>query len=486
MNKFFLAAAFALTSLFGKSFAQTQLSGADETGGYTLKECVDYALDHNILLRQTELAIENSLVGLNQAKAAKLPTVNGQVGANSNFGRNIDPFSNDIVTQTIGTNSMGIGANYTLYNGYRIKNSIERGTMDLEASRMDLAAQRNNISLQVAVAYVNVLSAQDMITVAEKNVEVTRLQLERTEKLVQAGSLPETNIFNLNAQLANNELQVVNSQNQYETAILTLKQTMNLTDNRAFTVSRVAVPNPAMQLYPESAEQVYQAAINYLPEIKASEIREQMAVKNIQIAKSVGLPTVSLNGNWRTAYSTAAKNRVSNGFDTQTVSATTVFQGETIPFTIDFQQPSFDLVGIPYFSQLGNNQNMNIGLSVQIPIFNGFNQKYQMQSAKIQQLQSELNTENTLLGIRQNIDQAYINMQNAAKAYSANQIQVDALQRAFEAAEASYNAGASNYVDYNLARTQLDQAQANLIQAKYDYIFRIKILDFYQNKPLEF
>ncbi|TBX23955.1 TolC family protein [Jiulongibacter sediminis] len=486
MKKILLAFTFVFLSAVLVSNAQTRLSGAEETPGYTLKECIDYALSHNIALRQSELAIENSLNALNQARADRLPSANGQFGLNSNFGRNIDPFSNDIVTSTIATNSMGVGANYILYNGLRIKNTIDRSTLDLEASRMDLAAQKNNISLQIAVAYVNVLSAQDMITVAEKNVEVTRLQLERTEKMVQAGSLPETNIFNLNAQLANNELQLVNSQNQYETAILTLKQAMNLTDNRPFTVSRIDVPNPSIQLYPESAGQVYEAAINYLPEIKASDIREQMAVKNIQIAKSVGLPTVMVNGNWGTAYSTAAKNLIPNGFDTQTVTATTVFQGETVPFTVDFQQPSYDQVGIPYFNQLGNNQNMNLGISMQIPIFNGFNKKYQMQSAKIQQLQSELNTENTLLGIRQNIDQAYINMQNAAKAYSANQVQVDALQRAFEAAEASYNAGASNYVDYNLARTQLDQAQANLVQAKYDYIFRIKILDFYQNKPLEF
>ncbi|MGR3810758.1 TolC family protein [Jiulongibacter sp. NS-SX5] len=465
--------------------AQTQLSGADDGIGYTLEECIDYALDHNIALRQAELAIENSLVGLNQSKANVLPSANGQFGLNSNFGRNIDPFSNDIVTQSISTNSMGVGANMLLYNGYRLKNTIARSTLDLEASRMDLAAQRNNISLQIAVAYLNVISSKEMINVAEKNIEVTRLQLERTQKMVEAGSLAETNLFNLNAQLANDELSLVNSQNQFETSILTLKQAMNLTDNRRFDVGKINVPEPDLQLYPESPQQVYEAAINYLPEIKAAEIREEMALKNIQIAKAVGLPSVSANVSWGTAFSTAAKNLVPNGFDTQTVSATTVFDGQTVPFTIDFQQPAFTQENIPYFSQLGNNQSMNAGISMQIPIFNGFNKKYQMQSAKIQQMQSELTTENTLLGIRQNIDQAYINMQNAAKAYSANLVQVDALQKAFVAAESSYNAGASNFVDYNLAKTNLDRAQANLIQAKYDYIFRIKILDFYQNKPLE-
>ncbi len=479
----FFASSF-LTSL--TSYSQTQLSGANSTPDYSLQECINYALEHNISLRQSELAIENSLVQLNQAKGNILPTLNGQYSLNSNFGRNVDPFSNNIVTQAIGTNSLGVGASMLLYNGYRLKNTVERSNLDLEAAKMDLQAQRNNISLQVAVAYLNVLSAQDMIEVSQKNLEVTRLQLSRTSKLVEAGSLPETNMFNLNAQLANDELNLVNTQNQYQGALLTLKQAMNLTDSRPFAVSRIDVPDPGVQPYPENAETVYEAAMNYLPEIKASEIREQMAEKNIQIANSVGIPSVRANLNWGSAYSSAAKNLVQDGFNTTTVTATTVFDGQTVPFTVDFQEPAFNRENIPYFSQLGNNQNVNAGISIQIPIFNGYNKKYQVQAAKIQQLQTELNTENTKLGIRQSIDQAYINMLNGAKSYSANLVQVDALEKAFAAAESSYSAGASNFVDYNLAKTNLDRALATLIQAKYDYIFRMKILDFYQNKPLQF
>ena len=466
--------------------AQTKLSGADDSETYSLTECIDYALSHNITLRQTELGVENSLIGLQQSNASVLPTMNGQFSLNSNFGRNVDPFSNDVVTNAIGTNSIGASANMTLYNGYRIKNTISRSELDLEAARLDVATQKNNISLQIAVSYLNVLSAEDMIEVAIQNVTVTRLQLDRTQKLVNAGSLAETNIFNLNAQVANDELNLVNAQNAYQSALLTLKQNMNLASERQIRVSRVNVPSPALQIYPETPTEVYEAALNYLPEVQSSEIREQMAEKNIQIAKAVGQPTVRANVSWGSAYSTVAKNIIQGAPTYQQIPVSAEFEGQTIPFVINFPQQNITTESIGYFNQIGNNQNVNAGVSVQIPIFNGYNKKYQVQSAQIQKMQSELSTENTKVLIRQNIDQAYINMLNAAKSYSANSVQVEALQQAFEAAEASYSAGASNFVDYNLAKTNLDRALANQIQSKYDYVFKIKILDFYQNKPLEF
>jgi len=468
------------------SQAQTQLSSADDGESYSLTECIDYALSHNISLRQSQLAVENSLVGLNQSKSDLLPTVNGSFNLNSNFGRNVDPFSNDVVTNAIGTNSIGAGASVVVYNGYRKRNTIDRNTLDLQASQLDLEAQKNNISLNVAVAYLSVLSSEDVIEVAKQNVIVTNLQLERTQKLVSAGALPETNIFNLNAQLANDQLNLVNARNGYRSSILTLKQNMNLMDDREIKVVRVEVPSPSTEIYPETPSEVYDAAINYLPEVKSSQIREKMAEKNIQIAKSVGLPSVFANVNWGSAYSTAAKNITPGETTFNAINASATLDGQTVPFTLNLPQQSFNKENIPYFNQLGNNQNMNAGISVQIPIFNGYNKKYQMQTAQIQKLQSNLTTESTKVGIRQNIDQAYINMLNASQSYSANTAQVDALLRAFEAAEASYNAGASNFVDYNLAKTNLDRALANQVQSKYDYLFKIKVLDFYQNKPLVF
>jgi outer membrane protein len=468
------------------TFAQTKVTGSEMGQKFSLRACVDYAISNNVTLKQSQMAVESGIVQLNQSKAAKLPSANGQFNLNGNAGRNVDPFTNGIVTNTIGTNNMGVGLSVPIFDGSRNNNIIERNRLSLEAAQMDVATQKNNVSLQVAVAYLNVLSAEDLIDVSERQLDVTRLQLERTQKLVNSGALAETNLFDLEAQMANDELSLLNARNSLESAILTLKQAMNAPADLNLRVTRIDVPDPNIVNYGENANNIYQTAIGYLPEIKAGEIRLRAADKNIAIAKSVGLPSISASTSWGTAFSSAAKRLTEAGTTSNQIPVSAEFQGQTIPFVINFPQTSYTSDGIPYFRQLGSNQNLNLGISARIPIFNGYNQKYQSQAAKIQKMQVELQNQSTQLTIKQNIDQAYITMLNAQKRYSATLAQTNALEKSFKAAESRYNAGASNFVDYNLAKTNLDRAKSNLIVAKYDYIFRIKILDFYQNKPLEF
>jgi outer membrane protein len=466
--------------------AQTKVTGSEVAQKYSLRACIDYALSNNITLKQSQMAVENGIVTLNQAKVANLPSANGQFNLNGNAGRNVDPFTNSVVTQTIGTNNMGVGINMPIYNGGRIKNTVDRSQLSLEAAQMDIATQKNNVSMQVAVAYLNVLSTEDLIDVAQKQLEVTRLQLDRTSILIRSGALPETNIFDLEAQQANDELSLINAQNNHESAILTLKQAMNAPIEMLVQVSRLDVPDPNIVNYGESANTIYETAVGYLPEIKAGDLRLKAADKNIEIAKSLGFPTISATTNWGTAVSSVAKKLIAGTPTVNQIPVSADFEGQTIPFVINFPQSSYTSEGIPYFKQLSGNQNLNLGLSARIPIFNGYNQKYQTQAAKIQKMQVNLQNDATKLQIKQNIDQAYITMLNAQKRYSATMMQTNALERSFKAAESRYNAGSSTFVDYNLAKTNLDRAKSNLIVAKYDYIFRIKILDFYQNKPLAF
>ncbi len=468
------------------SFAQTEVSGSENAEVFSLQECINYALKNNISVQQSNLSVQSSDVTYQQSKYTKLPTVNGSINANGNAGRNVDPFTNSIVTNSIGTNNLGLGINYILYNGNQIQNTIDRNRLNLEAALMDVQASKNNISLQVAVAYLNVLSTEDLIEVSEKQLEVTKLQLERTQKLVNGGVLPETNLFDLEAQQANDELSLINAKNSHESSILTLKQAINAPSTMELKVSRMAVPNPSVLNYGEKSSDIYNTAIGYLPEIKAGKIRMEAADRNIAIAKALGKPTISLSSSWGTAYSSVAKSLVSTGTTSNPTAVSAEFQGQTIPFVINFPQQNFDRVAIPYFNQLGNNQNINFGVSMRIPIFNAYQQKYQTQSATIQKQQVNLQNESVKLTVRQNVDQAYINMLNAQKRFTATQTQTEALEKAFAAADSRFSAGASTFVDYNLAKTNLDRAKSNLIVAKYDYIFRIKILDFYQNKPLEF
>jgi outer membrane protein len=469
------------------SFSQTQVSGSEVSGEpFSLKACVDFALANNVSLKQTQMSVSSSQVVLEQSKYLKYPTVNGQFGLNGNAGRNVDPFSNSIVTKAIGTNNVGIGANLIVYNGNQVQNTISRNELSLNAAKMDVEAQKNNVALQVAVAYLNVLSSEDLIEVAKKQLEVSNLQLERTQKLVRAGAIAETNLFDLEAQIANDELSVINAENSHESAILTLKQAMNAPFETNIKVLRIEVPNPNMINYTEKANEIYQVATGYLPEIKAGELRLKVADRNIAIAKALGKPTISVNTSWGTAYSSVAKRLLDAGTSSNQIPVSADFQGQTIPFVINFPQQNFNRENIPYFSQIGNNQNLNLGITMRIPIFNGYNQRFQTQATTIQKKQVDLQIQNVKLQIRQTIDQAYITMLNAQKRYSATLVQTAALEKSFKATESRYSAGAGNFVDYNLAKTNLDRAKSNLVVAKYDYIFRIKILDFYQNKPLEF
>lgn len=468
--------------------AQSALSSDDSNGGtpLSLSESIDYAHKNNIQLKQSELTLRTSMNTLEQSRWLKYPTFSGFTGFNTNFGRNIDPFSNDVVTQAIATNSLGLGGNATIYNGNRIKNTVALNQINLEASQLDLEAIKNNLTLNVITAYLNVLSTQDQIGVSEKQLEVTNLQLERTKKLIEGGAAAESAIFDLEAQQSNDDLNLVNARNNYETALLTLKQVMNMPSGTDISVVRVEIPNPNVETYPENTETIYAAAIAYLPEVKAADTRVLAAQKNIELAKSVGLPSLTANANWGSAYSSLAKNVVAGDVTYQQIPVTATVDGQTIPFVLNFPQQSYSSSNIPYFNQLGNNQKVNAGLSLNIPIFNGYSAKFQTQGAKIQKMQAELQVDNTKITIRQNIEQAYIAMQNAAKSYVASLAQVKAFQQSYDAATARYSAGASNFVDYNLAKTRLDQAQTNLIRAKYNYVFRVKILDFYQNKPLNF
>ena len=459
---------------------------AQQGAAFTLRDCIEFALQNNIVIQQSEVAVENSDNLLDQSKAQRLPAVSGFLGGNANTGRNVDPFTNGIVTQTIGTNNMGVGLSLPVYQGNRLKNAVERDKLSLQASLADVQVQRNTIALQVAVAYLNVISAEDMIDVARQQLEVTRLQYERTQKLVEGGALPETNLFDLDAQRANDELTLVNAENSRESAFLALKRTMNAPLEMLFSVVKSEVPDPEMVGTDASSSAIFQTALGFLPEVKAGQIRMRAADRNIAIARGLGHPTVSFSTNWGTAYSSVAKRAGEMSTSSRQIPISAEFQGQTIPLVINWPETSYTMEGIPYFRQLGNNQNLSFGLSLNIPIFNRFAVKYQTRGAEIQKKQVDLQNKATEIQIRQNIDQAYIDMLNARKKYTATRTQAEALNRAFVAAEIRYNAGAGTFVDYNLAKTNLDRANINLIIAKYDYIFRTKVLDFYQNKPLEF
>lgn len=464
----------------------TTESAVKTSGRLNLQQCIDIARQNNIQIRQGQLTVANADLQLRQSKLNKLPTAVFQGNQSINGGRSINPQSNEFVQQTINSSSFQLNTSVTLYNGGVLQGSVQRDNLALQASEQELLATLNNVGLTVAQNYLNVLTGKEQLAVAQRQADVTRAQLDRTQRLVNAGSAPEASLFELRATLASNEVDIVNAQNTLDLGRVALLQAMNVPIDQAFEVEPINVPDPGLDPYTASVQQLYDAASAILPEVKGADLRVKSANLGVQVAKGGLYPTLSLNGNLSTIYSSAASTVIATGSTTQTTVGfyTDPATGGNIP--IYTTTPDFSRAGIGYGMQLRNNLSQSASLFLRVPIFQGNLSRNRITTAKIQQQNAELTAQNTRLQLRQQIETAYTNTRAGANRYRATQAQVASLERAFQVAESRLNAGAINATDYSIAKTNLDRARASLVQAKYDYVFRTKILDYYQNKPLTF
>ncbi len=471
------------------AYAQTVpgQSSASTASRLNLQQCIDIAQQNNIQIRQGRLTLSNADLQLHQSRLNQLPTAVFQGNQSINGGRSINPQSNEFVQQTINSSSFQLNTSVTLYNGGVLRSTVKQNELALQASQQELNATQNNISLTIAQNYLNVLVGNEQLAIAQRQADVTRVQLERTQRLVSAGSAPEANLFELRATLASNEVDIVNAQNTLDLAKVSLLQAMNVPINQQFEVEPINVPDPGLDPYTASVQQLYDVAATNLPEVKGADLRVRSANLGVQVAKGGLYPTLSLNGGLSTLYSSAASSAILNG---QVLGQATVgyftdpITGTQLPVTSPI--PGYDRTGISYGSQLGNNFSQSASLFLRVPIFQGNLSRNRITTAKIQQQNAELAALNTRLTLRQQIETAYTNMRAGANRYKATQAQVASLERAFQVAESRLNAGAINATDYSIAKTNLDRARASLVQAKYDYVFRTKILDYYQNKSLNF
>ena len=456
MNKTNLFAFFVYLFLTNNSLAQTAaVQAGNNVSRITLQKAVDIALKNNVQVKQSTVSVQNSELILEQSKNNKLPSVNGYTGLSTNFGRGIDFLTNTYTNQTISNNNLGINADLVIYQGGLLQNTIKKNELDLKATEQDLLAMKNNTALNVVLAYLNILNFEDQLTIAQSQSDITKLQIDRTEKLVRAGSLPQSNVFDLKAQLANEETTIVNSQSNLDIAKLNLLQLMNDPNTINIELDRISITAPTSELYGATATQVYDTAEDTQPAILASDLRTQSTIYNMRMAEAGFRPSLSFSAGAGSGYSSSGKDIITRE-------------------------------KLRYFTQLNRNLSENVGLNLSIPIFNKFRNKTSLAQANLQKINAELTAQNARLTLRQNIEQAYVNMNNAAKRFDALTVQVTALEESFRAADSRYNAGAIDFVSYNLQKTNLDKAKANQVQAKYDYVFRTKILDFYQNKPLTF
>ena len=475
MNWFFVK----ISSLLFLCFVSANVNAQTKT--YTLKQCIDSAFANNLELKQTELLMETAKLDWRLAKGNLLPTLNGVASHGINQGRSIDPFSNSFVDQRINFAGYGISSGVTLFNGLGLQNSIRQNALAYEAAKMDVQQQKDNLTLNIMLAYLQVLTNEDLFEQSRGQLEVSKEQVARLQKMHEEGAIVPSQLTNLQGEQAGNELNVITNQNNVETSKLALFQLMNVMYEPGVSFERISADAFNLE-YDAGVKEVYEAALDQLALVKAAELRKQSAAKGVQAARGFMLPSLSLNGNVNTNYSSAATQSTFLN-TTEVVTDDYVLVGG-VKNNVVTRQMNFSNDKIRYNKQLDNNLYTTISLDLRIPLLNSFSSRNRLKRAQIQLKNSDYVEESTKVQLRQAVEQAYANMQAAKNRYDALLRQVEAFTSSFRVSEVRFNSGVETVVDYVIAKNNLDRANNNLIIARYDYLLRTKVLDYYRGRPL--
>lgn len=447
----------------------------------SLDKCIEIAWENNLQLQQQRLSVHLAEENLLQSRASMVPTLNASVSHSYNFGRTVDPFTNEFATETIRSNNFGVSSGVNLFSGFQIQNTIRQSRYELEANKLDMDRSFNDIALLVASAYLNILFALELVEIVFNQVDVTQQQLDRTTSLVEAGTLPRGSVLTIQAQLATEELQLVNAENQLELAYLNLRQIMFLPEDQEFIIEIPVIDIEPQEETPYTPMQVYSVAVLNQPEVKSAEMRILGAERGLAVARGGRSPVLSLRASYGTGYSEASLeifDEVPTGLNQ--VLATDAGDPILIPLR------DFLTRRKPFASQLEDNLSRSLGFFLSIPVFNNYQVRSNVSRSQINLENARLQNQIVREQLFQTIQQAHADASAALKRYYATEKNVEALQESFRYTEQRFNVGMVNSVEYNDAKNRLAAAESELLQSRYEYIFRVKILDFYLGEPLGF
>jgi outer membrane protein len=450
---------------------------------YTVQQCIDYALAHNLTIKQSELNTELSKVGVNQSTMNLFPNLNGFASNNYYYGRSIDPNTNTFTTDQVRSNSFSLSSSVSLFEGFALQNTLKQSKLNYMASRYELQKIRNDIALNVATFYLQILYNQELLNVIKSQKDATAIQRNRTSRMFEAGALSKGNLLDMESQLASDEVRLITAQAQYDQAMLSLKQLLELDTSKDFSIVQPVIEAPEMNASYSDVNAIYLTALTNQPDIKSYEYRVQSAEKGVAIARGGVSPRLSLTGSLSTGYTTS-KLRIINFLAGQPQIIGFVF--DTIPVYSTYGTETPVLEKTPFNDQLTDNFSKSIGFNLSIPIFNNWNVHNGIKRAKINLEQSQLNLLMGQKSLLKSIQQAVADAAASYQKLIAGQKSVEAMTESVKYNEQKYNLGLISTYDYLISKNNLSKAQADLLQAKYDYIFRLKVLDFYQGKPLAF
>lgn len=432
------------------------LPSRSQENTWSLEDCIDYAMENNISIKQTELNTQYNENILSQSKYGRLPNLNASADYRFAFGRVLDQTSYEFKNEQQNYVGMNLSSSVTLFNGFQQKNTIEQNRLNLLASIEDVEKIKNDISLNIAAAYLQILFNQELYVVAKNQVDITRQQVDRTQKMVDAGKLALGSALEIQAQFASEELNVVNTENQLQLSYLNLQQMLDLPYDPNFTIEIPELPAPGDSLLVINVQDVYTAAQELMPQISSAELGLESAKMDLSIAKGMRYPSLSLSGNTRTDYSDLAIN----------------------PDPLE--------VGRKYTfaNQVSDNISAGVGLGISIPIFNGNQVNTAISNARIGIENSSLTLQNTRNELYRTIQQAYADAVAALKKFESTEKALISMEESFKYTEKKFEVGLVNTVDYNTSKNQLTLTQSELLQAKYDFIFKINVLNFYRGEPI--
>ncbi len=462
--------------LFAISFCSAQTV-------WSFQDCVNYALENNINVNQSKL---NELYSKNTVLQNKMgmytPNINATITEGFNFANSVDPLTYEFVQQSTNSTSAGLYLDWSLFEGLSRVNQLKASENELNATRFEQQELENNTRLLVANYYLNVLMAKEALQIAKNKLALTNNQLSNTLELIDAGVIAEGDKYEINAQLANDELSVVSTENNLEAALMQLKLLLQLDPNEDFTLQSLEIEESDLDSNLGSSTEISNNALNVLPNLKSAELRLQAATLNLKAAKGRLSPSLSVSGYFGTNYFSASKEQIGTGPAAIIPIGAVASSGDLV--VTSYQEPVFDKK--TFGAQIGDNLNQNVRLNLNIPIFGKWQRMIAINNAKLNITKAEFDVDNKINTLQQDVFTAYTNLKLAKKQLAANQKNNEAASLAFTYAEEKFKAGLINTYEFETAKNRFITAQGNIIQSKFDFIFKKMIVNFYETGELSF
>lgn len=424
---------------------------------WTLEECIIYAEENNITIAQFELDLENAKIDHSDAVGNFLPNANAQISSSANTGLSFDPTNNQPVTTTILTANGSITSAINLFDGLRNINRLRRAKMNALANQYRLDDLKDDIRLNVANAYLSIISNKETLVTQKAQFAVTDQDLKRTAELVEAGVVPQGDLLEIEATSAGQEQQIVNTESLVLISRINLAQLLQITDYENFVVADIDLDVPPSEVANKTPKEIFATALTFRNDIKFSNSSVELAEQDLKISKGALLPTLGAFFNYNTRYSD--QERFNN-------------------ITGMLERESFS-------EQLYLNDGISYGVQMNVPIFNRFANRNNIRRSEINVQQAQLQLEQNKLALETNINQAYVDVKSFAKAYQAAQKTLEARRLAYDYSKERYDVGLMNAFDFSQAQSRVDDAEAVVVRTKYDYIFRLKVLEFYFGLPIQ-